>query len=57
MKKPAKRLNKKNITAVLIKIQNEGDIHANHLATKAITNFGLRREHQKQTGCLGPAKY
>ncbi len=44
------RLNKKNVTALLIQIQDECDFRANHLATKAIKTFGLTKEHYKQTG-------
>jgi len=47
--KTTKRLNKKNVTSLLIRIQDFGSFDANALATKAIEDFGLRREHQKQT--------
>jgi hypothetical protein len=45
-----KKLNKKNVTALLIRLQNECCLGANALATQAMKDFGLRREHQKQTG-------
>ena len=47
------KLNKKNITKILIDIQdygNCGPMTANAIATRAINSFGLQREHQKQTG-------
>jgi hypothetical protein len=45
-----KKLNKKNITSLLIHLQDYGGMEANVFATKAIKDFGLRKEHQKQTG-------
>ena len=45
-----KKLNKKNITQLLIEIQDLGDLTANAIATRAVKEYGLQPEHQKQTG-------
>ena len=45
-----KKLNKKNITQLLIEIQDRGDLTANAIATRAVKEYGLQPEHQKQTG-------
>ena len=45
-----KKLNKKNITKLLIEIQDRCDLTANSIATQAVKDFDLQREHQKQTG-------
>ncbi len=42
-----KKLNKTNITKVLIEIQDKADIVGNSLATKAIEDFGLEKEYEK----------
>ncbi len=44
-----KKLNKKNITKLLIEIQDRSDLIANSIATRAIEEYGLQREHQRQT--------
>ena len=45
-----KKLNKKNITKLLIEIQDRSDLTANSIATRAVKDYGLQREHRKQTG-------
>ena len=56
MKSKIKKLNKKNITELLVRIQNHGDLTANSIATDAVDDFGLQREHMRQTG-NPPASY
>ena len=53
------KINKINIVKLLTQIQDEGDIHSNSLATKAIKDFGLNNLHHKlQVGfTLGKNKY
>ena len=43
-----KSFNKGNVTRLLRKIQDECDLHANHLATKAIGDFGLTKIYMQQ---------
>ena len=45
-KKP-KRLNKRNITNLLIKLQNDGNFEANVIATQAVKDFGLEEMHKQ----------
>ena len=45
-----KRMTKKNVTAFLIHLQDYCGIGANVLATKKIKEWGLIKEHQRQTG-------
>jgi hypothetical protein len=45
-----KKFNKTNVTAILVEIQDRGDVGANAIATQAIKDFGLRNIHQKITG-------
>lgn len=39
-----KCLTKKNLVKLLTQIQDEGDFHANALATQAVIDFGLESE-------------
>lgn len=43
------KLTKKNVVKFLVRIQNEGDVKANSIATEAVKALGLIREHKKQT--------
>lgn len=40
-----KSFTKQNIVEVLTQIQDEGDFNANVIATQAIKDFGLEKEH------------
>ena len=40
-----KKFTKKNIVKLLTKIQDEGCFHSNVIASKAIKDFGLEKEH------------
>ena len=41
------QISKSKLVKVFTKIQDEGDIHSNSIATKAIKDFGLSRHHAK----------
>ena len=45
-----KQLTRKNVAALLVRLQDECDLRANQIATQAMKDFGLRKEHQKITG-------
>lgn len=45
-----KKLNEKEVTKFLIYLQDYCGVEANIIATKKVKEWGLRKEHQKQTG-------
>lgn len=38
------------VAKLLVRLQDECDLRANAIATQAVKDFGLRKEHQKVTG-------
>jgi hypothetical protein len=45
-----RKFNKTNITKLLIRMQDYGDLGANAMATEAVDQFGLHKLHRKLTG-------